>query len=120
MRKKTLKLMPFDAADYLQGPQEIRWFLEESIKAAAEEDGGNFESVRNALETAVRAYGASKLARETGISRDGLYQAFAKGASPKFDTVAKVLKALGVDLFAAYARQAAKAKPKRHEREHET
>jgi hypothetical protein len=41
-------------------------------------------------------------------------------ASPKFDTVAKVLKALGVDLFAAYARQAAKAKPKRHEREHAT
>ncbi len=117
MRKKALKLTPFDAAEYLQGPQEIRWFLEESIKLAAEEDGGNFEPVRHALETAVRAYGASKLARVTGISRDGLYKAFAKGASPKFDTVAKVLKVLGVDLFGAYARQAAKAKPRQRERE---
>lgn len=119
MKKKTLKLTPFDAAKYLQGPQEIRWFLEEAIKLAAEENDGNFESVRDAIETAVRAYGASKLARATGISRDGLYKAFAKGASPKFDTVATVLKALGVDLFAAYKpRKAAKAKSRQHESEH--
>jgi probable addiction module antidote protein len=39
-----------------------------------------------------------KLAEQTGMSRTSLYKAFSDGAKPQFDTVMKVLKAIGGNL----------------------
>jgi probable addiction module antidote protein len=40
----------------------------------------------------------SQLAKDTGISREGLYKALTDNGNPEFSTVLKVFKALGLRL----------------------
>jgi probable addiction module antidote protein len=40
------------------------------------------------------------IAKESGLGRESLYKALAPGAKPRFDTVLKVIRALGVKLHA--------------------
>ncbi len=51
-----------------------------------------------ALGDIARSHGMMKLARETGLTREGLYKALSAGGNPSFGTALKVLKALGVKL----------------------
>jgi probable addiction module antidote protein len=53
-----------------------------------------------AVKNVARARGMTQLARETGLGRESLYKALAPGARPRYDTVLKVLRALGVKLHA--------------------
>lgn len=86
----TLATRPWDIADHLQTPEQIAAYLE-----AVFEDGDTSE-VRAALSHVARAAGMTELARKTGLSRAGLYKALGEGGNPSFETVAAVLKALGV------------------------
>jgi probable addiction module antidote protein len=45
-----------------------------------------------------RAKGMTQLAKETGITRDGLYKALSPSGNPSFNTVQEVIKALGFKL----------------------
>jgi probable addiction module antidote protein len=45
----------------------------------------------------------AQIAKETGLGRESLYKALAPGAKPRFDTVLKVARALGVKLTAKAA-----------------
>jgi probable addiction module antidote protein len=56
-----------------------------------------------ALGDIARARGMAQLAKETGLGRESLYKALAPGAKPRFDTVLKVARALGVKLTAKAA-----------------
>ena len=47
-----------------------------------------------------RARGMTQIAKDAGIGREALYKALRPDASPRFDTVARVCKALGVKLVA--------------------
>jgi probable addiction module antidote protein len=47
-----------------------------------------------------RARGMAQVAKEAGLGRESLYKALAPGAKPRFDTVSKVARALGVKLTA--------------------
>lgn len=49
-----------------------------------------------ALGTVARACNMSQLARDTGITREGLYKVLSADGNPSFATVMKVAKALGV------------------------
>ncbi|MBV7476522.1 putative addiction module antidote protein [Pseudomonas sp. PDM31] len=40
------------------------------------------------------------IAKESAMGRESLYKAFAPGAKPRFDTVLKVIHALGIELCA--------------------
>jgi probable addiction module antidote protein len=40
----------------------------------------------------------AQIAKETGLGRESLYKALTPGAKPRFDTVLKVARALGVKL----------------------
>jgi probable addiction module antidote protein len=42
----------------------------------------------------------AQIAKETGLGRESLYKALTPGAKPRFDTVLKVARALGVRLSA--------------------
>src|SRR5690606_11230533 len=57
---------------------------------------------------AAKARGMSKLAKDTGLGRESLYKALAPGAKPRYDTVLKLVRALGVELHTtpAHASQA--------------
>ncbi len=82
----------FDAADYLKTPEDIAAYLE-----AAAEDGDS-AAMAAALGAVARAQNMSKLARDAGLSREGLYKALKPGGNPAFTTVAKVARALGYEV----------------------
>lgn len=51
-----------------------------------------------ALGNVARARGMVQLAKETGLTREGLYKALSADGNPSLGTVLKVLKALGLKL----------------------
>ena len=82
-------IRPFDAANYLRDQADVAAYLE----AAAED--GDPGTLAVALGTVARARSMAQLARDTGLSREGLYKASAPGGNPSFATIAKVADALG-------------------------
>jgi len=91
---KKIKTAPFDAADYLDDEETIAEYL----TAALEDPNPDLFLV--AVRDVARARGMAQLARDTGLGRESLYKALAPGAKPRYDTVLKVLRALGVKLHA--------------------
>lgn len=92
-----VKFSHYDAADYLKTEEQIAAYLD-----AALEDGDPAVITR-ALGAIARARNMSQLARDTGISREGLYKALSGEGNPSFATVMKVAQALGVRLHATHA-----------------
>jgi probable addiction module antidote protein len=88
------RFTPFDAADYLDNEETIAAYLSASL----EEDDPEMFLV--AIKTVARARGMTQLAKDTGMGRESLYKALAPGAKPRYDTILKVLRALGVTLHA--------------------
>lgn len=84
----------FDAADYLDSDESIAAYL----SAALEDDDPDLFLI--AVKDAARARGMTQLAKDSGLGRESLYKALAPGAKPRYDTVLKVVKALGVTLHA--------------------
>jgi probable addiction module antidote protein/putative addiction module killer protein len=82
----------FDAADYLDSEEVIAEYLN-----AALEDG-NPDVFLQAVADVAKARGMAKLAKDAGLGRESLYKALAPGAKPRYDTVLKLLLALGVEL----------------------
>lgn len=87
-------LSPFDAAKYLRTPEEIATFLE----AVFEDYDGDARVIVKALGTVAKAQGMPNVAKATGMSREGLYQALSGKGNPSFDTMLKVMSAVGVEL----------------------
>ncbi|GFM35599.1 addiction module antidote protein [Desulfovibrio psychrotolerans] len=88
------KITKFDAADYLDSEETIAAY----INAALEEDDPDILLV--AIADVAKARGMSRLAKDAGLGRESLYKALAPGAKPRYDTIHKVLSALGVSLHA--------------------
>lgn len=92
MRIMADTIKPFDAAEYLRDEEDIAEYL----NAAAED--GDPATMAQALGVVARAQGMAQLARDTGITREGLYKALSPGGNPSFATVAKVAEALGFSM----------------------
>jgi len=60
-------------------------------------DGDSDEVIR-ALGHIARARGMAAVAAESGLGRESLYKALAPGAKPRFETILKVMRALGLRL----------------------
>ena len=76
-------LTKWSAADHLRTPEDIRLYLE----ACAEQDPGGGSLLRAALHDITRAGNMRQLARETQMSRTGLYEASSENGNPTFATV---------------------------------
>jgi probable addiction module antidote protein len=90
----TLKLNPFDPAKYLDSDEAIAEYL----TAILEDDDPALLAA--ALGDIARARGMTEIAKASGITREALYKALRADAQPRFETVAKVCRALGVRLVA--------------------
>jgi probable addiction module antidote protein len=88
------KLLPFDAARYLTDEAAIAEYMNAVLES------GDSDLLLLALGDIARARGMAQVAKDTGLGRESLYKALAPGAKPRFDTVLKVAKALGVRLTA--------------------
>jgi probable addiction module antidote protein len=89
MTKETFSR--YDSADYLKTEEDIAAYLE-----AAAEEGDDPAFLARALGVVARARNMSQLARETGLSREGLNKALSGDGNPTLGTVMKVAKALGL------------------------
>ena len=89
------QLAPFDAVDYLDDEQTIAVYL-----TAALEDP-NPDVFLTAVRDVARARGMTQLAKDSGLGRESLYKALSPGAKPRYDTVLKLVHALGIKLSAS-------------------
>ena len=92
------KYAQFDAADYLDDEETIAEYL-----TAALEDS-NPDVFLAAVRDVARAKGMTQLAKDAGLGRESLYKALTPGAKPRYDTMLKLLHALGVKLSATPVR----------------
>ncbi|APR03093.1 addiction module antidote protein [Thauera chlorobenzoica] len=92
-----VKTATFDAADYLNDEETIAEYL-----TAALEDP-NPDVFLSAVRDVARARGMAQLAKDAGLGRESLYKALTPGAKPRYDTVLKLLHALGVKISATPA-----------------
>lgn len=90
----AVKLSRWDSAEYLQDDDDIQAYLE----AVLEEGGDDPSYIIHALGVIARAKNMSQLAREAGMSREGLYKALSEEGNPTFATIAKIAKALGLQI----------------------
>ncbi|GGA14802.1 addiction module antidote protein [Dyella caseinilytica] len=90
-------LKTFDPAEYLNTDEAIAAFLEDAIES------GDNRVFQEALSIAARARGMAEIAKAAGLGRESLYKALRPDANPRFDTVQRVLAALGVRLSVSAA-----------------
>jgi len=82
----------YDTADYLKTEEDIAAYMD----AVMEEGGGDPAYVARALGVVARVRNMSQLARDVGMSRQGLDKALSSDGNPSFSTVVKVAQALGL------------------------
>ncbi|GHU01577.1 transcriptional regulator [Alphaproteobacteria bacterium] len=87
-----IKTIPFDVARYLDSEEMIEAYLNHMAKKK------DSKAMSDALGHVARARGMSKVARKAKLSRESLYSTLSTTGRPSFDTVVKVLDALGIDL----------------------
>ena len=68
------------------------------MQACADEDPGDGSLIRAALNDVARAGNMAGLARDVGMSREGLYKALSENGNPTFATVMRITRALGMRL----------------------
>jgi probable addiction module antidote protein len=85
---------PYDTVFYLETPEMVADYLNEALET------GHAAFVAHAIGVAARARGMTEIAREAGVSRENLYRALNGETKPEFDTIVRVLKALGIQLTA--------------------
>ena len=90
----------YDVAEHLRNPEEMAAYLEASI----EEANGDAAFIAKALGDIARAKGMAQVARDAGPSRESLYKALSGERTPAFDTILRVVAALGLELHAGAAR----------------
>jgi probable addiction module antidote protein len=89
---RVAELPAFDPAEHLREEADIAEYLTQVI-----EDGDPSE-LAHALGVAARSRGMTEVAAASGLAREALYKALRAGAQPRFDTVSRVCRALGVKL----------------------
>ena len=91
--RKT-KTRAYDVAEQLRTPEEMAAYLDAWLTDAPEDAKG----IARALGDVARAKGMTQVARDAGLSREGLYRALSEDGNPSFATVLKVARSLGVRL----------------------
>jgi probable addiction module antidote protein len=79
----------FDIADYLDSKEMIAEYLNTIL------DEGDNSDVIVAIGHIAKSIGMTKIAEETGLSRPSLYKALSEGSKPQFETIMKILRAIG-------------------------
>src|SRR3954463_11830070 len=97
--RKT-KTSRYDVTEHLRTPAEMAAYLE----ACLEEANGDAAFIAKALGDIARAKGMTQVARDAGLSRESLYKALSGDRSPSFETILKVVHALGLRLYAEPSR----------------
>ncbi len=94
-QKKSIHALPdFDMAQHIQNEADIIEYLNQVL------DEGDPAELAAAIGHIAKARGMTEIARSSGIKREALYKALRPNSHPRFDTIQRVCKALGVKLVA--------------------
>ena len=93
-KNAPIKLIAFDAARYLEDDAAIAEYMTAILETIAP------DLLLLALSDVGRAKGLAQVAKDAGVGRESLYKALTPGAKPRFETVMKVARALGVKFTA--------------------
>jgi len=88
------KAVPYDAAEFLDSEEAIAAYITEALQT------GDHKVISHAIGVAARAKGMTKIAEATKLSRESLYRALSEEGHPEFETVERVIGALGLRLRA--------------------
>lgn len=88
----TEHITAFDIAEHLETDDDIRDFLRESANNGSQSD------FIHALSIATRAKGMTEVAKQVGVTRASLYKSLAVDGNPRFETITKIVEALGCKL----------------------
>ena len=89
LKSREMEISKFDIADYLDSNEMIAEYLNAVLAE------GNDSDVIIAIGHIAKSIGMTKIAQETGLSRPSLYKALSDGSKPQFETIMKVLRAIG-------------------------
>lgn len=89
---KVSHLAEFGPSRYLDDDEAIADYIRLAI------EDGDSGLLAAALGDVARARGMTQIAQATGLTREALYKALRPDAQPRFDTIQKVCRALGVKL----------------------
>lgn len=87
-----MTITKFDIAEYLDDEEMVQEYLNTVLEE------GNSQEIIIALGHIAKAIGMTKIAEQTGLSRPSLYKALSENAKPQFETILKVLRAVGENL----------------------
>ena len=87
-----ITLSAFDASDYLDNEDVISAYLSECLAT------GDMDLVLKSLMDIAKARGVSRIAEASGLGRESLYKALSPGSHPRFETIQKVIAALGLKM----------------------
>ncbi|MXW05407.1 MAG: putative addiction module antidote protein [Gemmatimonadetes bacterium] len=90
----SISFSKWKVTEHLRTLEDARLYLE----ACAKEDPGDGSQIRAALNDIARSGNMSWLAREIGMSREGLYKALSEDGNPAFSTVVRIVRALGLQV----------------------
>ena len=86
----ALGLTRFDPTQHLTSPEAVAAYMSEIVAT------GNAELFQAAMNDVVRAHGMGRIAAKADITREGAYKALREGSKPRFETILKMLDALGM------------------------
>jgi probable addiction module antidote protein len=86
------KITTFDVSEYLNDEASIAAYLSAIVEEC------DTQLLLSAIGDIAKARGMSKIASESGLGRESLYKALNSNAKPRFDTILKVIEALGVTI----------------------
>lgn len=91
----TTATVVWDPADHLQSREDMAAYLQAALQE------GDPAMVAAAPGNIARAKGMTQVARDAGLGRESLYKALSPAGNPEFATILKVVKALGLVLYAS-------------------
>jgi len=99
----TRKSKPFDAAKYLDSDEAVSAYITEALLS------DDVNVITHAIGVAAKARGMTQIAEQAGLSRESLYKALSGDGNPQFETIFRVLAALGLRLRAEPATESKQA-----------
>lgn len=86
-----MKTTEFNTVDYLETAEEVKEYLQAAL------DENDPEFFIDALGVVSRSKGMKEISEKTGLGYQSLYKSFGTGKHPRFETVYKVVNALGLN-----------------------
>ncbi len=86
------ELKEFDLTDFLTDEKIKKEYLNQVIK------NGDLEELKRALFYISKSYGVENIAKKSNLNRESFYKIFKPNSKPRFESIFKIINALGYNI----------------------